>query len=175
MNSERKTQAAADDSGPSRIPGGVEWRRGDLVVSTDPQRLDVQSVASFLAGSYWATGIGEDVVRRSIDHSIAFGLYDGDRQVGFARAVTDRATFAWIGDVYVVEEYRGRGLALWLMRCVLAHPDLQGLRRWLLATRDAHGLYEKLGFGPIGAPDRFMELAPKRREPRPAEARPSTG
>ncbi len=137
---------------------GVEWRRGEFVVTTDPTRIDVPLVARELAGSYWARGIPEDVVRRSIAGSIAFGLLHGNDQVGFARVVTDRATFAWIGDVFVLEPYRGRGLALWLVRCMLEHPELQGLRRWMLATRDAHGLYEKAGFSHAGA-GRFMEIA----------------
>ncbi|HEX7471825.1 MAG TPA: GNAT family N-acetyltransferase [Candidatus Limnocylindrales bacterium] len=150
----------AGEAGPwIPVTGGVEWRRGPYLVSTDPDRLDLAGTAGFLAGTYWAPEIPESVVRRSVQHSIAFGLYEGDRQVGFARVTSDRATFAWIGDVYVAESHRGRGLALWLMRCVLAHPELQELRRWLLASTTARGLYERLGFTALAAPERFMEIA----------------
>jgi GNAT superfamily N-acetyltransferase len=141
-----------------QVEGGVEWRRGGYAVSTDPDRLDVAATAAFLASTYWAPEISESTVRRSVEHSIAFGLYDGDKQVGFARVISDRATFAWVGDVFVVESHRGLGLGLWLMRCVRAHPELQELRRWILASTDARGLYAQLGFQPLSAPDRFMEI-----------------
>src|SRR4029077_1623371 len=107
----------------------------------------------------WARDIPEPVVRRSIDGSIAFGLYDGPDQVGFARVVTDRATFAWVGDVFVLESHRGLGLGRWLMEWGLAHPDLQELRRWMLASTTARGLYARLGFSALPAPERFMEIA----------------
>jgi GNAT superfamily N-acetyltransferase len=159
---------------PTTSPNGVEWHRDGFTVSTDPARLDMAATAAFLAGSYWAPEIPESVVRRSVANSIAFGLHDGERQVGFARVVTDRATFAWVGDVFVIEEYRGRGLSLWLMRCVLAHPDLQGLRRWMLASTTARGLYERLGFSPLGHPERFLEIADpdvyRRERPSPDDA-----
>jgi GNAT superfamily N-acetyltransferase len=129
------------------------------MVSTDPERLDLATTAAFLAESYWATEIPEPVVRRSVEGSIAFGVYEGDRQVGFARVISDRATFAWVGDVFILDSHRGRGLGLWLMRCVLAHPELQELRRWLLASTSARGLYAKIGFTPLAAPERFMEIA----------------
>jgi GNAT superfamily N-acetyltransferase len=125
-------------------------------VTTDPARLDVGVIHGFLKGSYWALGIPEELVRRSIRGSLCFGLYEHERQIGFARVVTDRATFAYLADVFVLESHRGRGLARWLMECVLAHPDLQGLRRWSLVTRDAHGLYERLGFRGLGHPERHM-------------------
>ena len=98
-----------------------------------------------------------EIVERSIDHSLSFGLYQGDSQVGFARVITDYATFAYIGDVFILEEFRGQGLSKWLMEIVVAHPQLQGLRRWLLGTKDAHGLYTKVGFTPMKSPERFME------------------
>jgi GNAT superfamily N-acetyltransferase len=126
-------------------------------VTTDPGRLDVATIHAFLSRSYWAEGIPEEVVRRSLRGSLSFGLLDGDRQLGFARAVTDRATFAYLADVFVLQSHRGRGLATWLLECVQAHPDLQGLRRWSLVTKDAHGLYEKLGFRPLALPERHME------------------
>ena len=135
----------------------VEWHRDDgCVISTDAGRLDVDLVHRELAASYWATGVARETVERSIAGSIVFGVYDGPRQVGFARVVTDSATFAWVCDVFVIEPYRGRRLGVWLMECAVAHPDLQGLRRWLLATRDAHDLYGKVGFGALPEPDRFM-------------------
>ena len=134
------------------------WRRGEYEISTDPQRLDLDLTHRFLSEeAYWSTGVPTDVVRRAIDGSIVFGVYHGNDQVGFARVVTDKATFAWLGDVFILASERGHGLGKWLMECVKAHPELQGLRRWMLATRDAHGLYAQFGFTPVDA-DRFMEI-----------------
>jgi GNAT superfamily N-acetyltransferase len=128
-----------------------EWRRGDYSISTDPARLDLDLIHAFLAReAYWAKGMPFEVMRRSIEHSLPFGLYWRDEQVGFARAVTDYAVFAYVGDVFVLPAHRGRGLSKWLMEAMLAHPDLQGLRRWNLATRDAHGLYRRYGFETAG-------------------------
>ena len=136
----------------------MEWQRGEYLISTDPARVDIDSVHRFLSDeAYWSPGVPEDVVRRAIAGSIVFGLYHGSEQVGLARVVSDRATFAWLCDVYVLKEHRDHGLGKWLMECVKAHPDLQGLRRWLLATRDAHGLYKQFGFEPVD-PERFMEI-----------------
>jgi GNAT superfamily N-acetyltransferase len=132
--------------------------RDGFVISTDGRRLDRDAIHDFLRKSYWAAGIPRDVLDRSIDHALCFGLYEGPRQVGFARVITDRATFAYLSDVYILEEYRGRGLATWLMEAVLEHPDLQGLRRWMLATQDAHGLYRKVGFTELAHPERLMEM-----------------
>lgn len=134
-----------------------EWRRGAHRVTTDPALVDLGVVHAFLTESYWAQGIPRDIVRQSIDQSLPFTLLEDERQVGFARVITDRATFAYLCDVFVLPEARGRGLSVWLMECVAAHPELQGLRRWMLATRDAHGLYAKTGFTPLSAPDRWME------------------
>ena len=134
-----------------------EWRRDDLLITTDPARVDIAVVHGFLAGSYWARGIPVEVVTRSIEHSIPFSLLAADHQVGFARVVTDRATVAYLGDVFVLPEFRGRGAGAWLMETVVAHPELKGFRRWILLTRDAHRLYEKIGFTPLHAPDRWME------------------
>jgi len=135
------------------------WRRDDgFEISTDPARVDLDLTHRFLSrDSYWATGLPSDVLERSIKGSVVFGIYRGSKQVGFARVVTDKATFGWIGDVFVVPEVRGRRLGKWLMECIIGHPELQGFRRWMLATRDAHGLYEKFGFTPLHSPDRFME------------------
>lgn len=133
------------------------WERGEYTISTERNRLDVDVIHGFLVHSYWAAGIPRAVVERSIEHSLPFGVYHGTRQVGFARVITDYTTFAYIGDVFIIEEYRGRGLSRWLMEVVVQHPELQGLRRWLLFTRDAHGLYEKVGFTPSRTPERLME------------------
>lgn len=131
---------------------------GPIVVDTDPARLDLALVHEFLGASYWAHGIPLETVRRSIRNSLCFGLYEGERQIGFARVVSDRATFAYLADVFVLASHRGLGLGKLLMDAVVAHPELQGLRRWMLATRDAHGLYAQYGFTPLPAPERFMEL-----------------
>lgn len=138
-----------------------EWRRGEYSISTDPSLLDRPAIREFLASSYWSPEIPQEVVDRAIEGSLSFGLYEGEgkKQIGFARAITDRATFAYVADVYVLEGYRGRGLARWLMETVLAHPDLQGLRRWMLITRDAHALYRNVGFVDAPRPDRIMEIA----------------
>ncbi len=146
-----------------------QWQQGEYVISTDQSRLDVPLVHGFLTASYWAEGIPIEVVQRSIAGSLAFGLYHGDQQIGFARVVTDYATFAYIADVFILEDSRGRGLARWLMEVVSAHPRLQGLRRWLLATRDAHGLYRIAGFAPLGAPERWMERRFPDVDPRAAD------
>lgn len=114
-------------------------------------------IHGFLTTSYWAEGIPREVVVRSIANAIPFGVHHGDAQVGFARVITDRATFAYLADVFVLESHRGRGLAKWLMECVHAHPELQGFRRWVLLTRDAHGLYAAAGWKPLAKPDRYME------------------
>jgi GNAT superfamily N-acetyltransferase len=129
----------------------------DIEIDSDKSRLQLEVIHRFLADSYWSKGIPMDIVRRAVEGSICFGAYDGPRQVGFARVVTDGATFAYLADVFVVDSHRGRGLASRLMEAVLSHPQLQGLRRWILATRDAHGLYARHGFTPLAAPERFME------------------
>ncbi len=136
----------------------MEWRRGPFTVSTDPARLDRDAIHGFLSGSYWAKGIPRDVVDRSIEGALCFGVYEGESQIGFARVITDRATFAYLADVFVLESHRGRGLATWLMEVVMSHPDLQNLRRWILMTRDAHPLYRKLGFREIEDASRCMEI-----------------
>ncbi len=135
----------------------VEQERGGYVVSTDLDRLDLVAIHRFLAASYWSPGLPLDVLTRAVAGSLCFGLYHGSEQVGFARVVTDQATFAYLCDVYVLESHRGRGLAKWLMEVVTNHPSLQGLRRFMLVTRDAHRLYEQVGFRPLARPERFME------------------
>lgn len=134
-----------------------KWQLNEFTVSTDPARIDGAAVHRFLSQSYWASGIPREVVDRSLQNSLCFGLFIGGEQIGLARVVTDRATFAYLCDVYVLEPYRGRGLAKWLIACVMAHPDLAGLRRFNLMTRDAHRLYAPFGFVPPARPDRSME------------------
>jgi len=124
----------------------LERQRDGFTVSTDPARIDLDVVHGFLVRSYWAAGIPRETVARSLRNSLCFGLYEGDGQIGFARAVTDLATFAYLADVFVLESHRGRGLSKWLMECVLDHPDLREVRRWHLVTKDAHGLYARFGF-----------------------------
>ena len=130
----------------------------DITVSLDARRLDVDAIHAFLTTTYWSPGISRDVVARAIAGSVCIGAFDGEAQVGFARLVTDRATFAYLADVYVLEPYRGGGLARRMLDALFDHAQVQGLRRMMLATRDAHELYAKYGFTPLGAPDRFMEL-----------------
>ena len=171
-----------------------EYRRGEFVISTDRSRIDLDVVHKFLTNCYWAKGIPREVMARSIENSLCFGVYRGvdtkfprlaeearrgaptpgadtkspllpkpgrsgaPAQVGFARVISDFATIAYLGDVFILEAYRGRGLSKWLMQCIMQHPAVQGLRRWILLTRDAHGLYSQFGFTPVKSPERYMEL-----------------
>jgi GNAT superfamily N-acetyltransferase len=136
----------------------MEWQRENFVISTAKARLDTEAIQKFLSEeSYWAKSRTLEQTLRAIENSICFGLYLDDRQIGFARVVSDQATFAYLGDVYILDEFRGQGLSKWLMETILSHPDLQGLRRWLLATRDAHGLYAQYDFTPLKVPERWME------------------
>jgi GNAT superfamily N-acetyltransferase len=139
-----------------------ERQDGDILVTTDPARLDLAAIHEFLSGSYWAKGIPREVVERSIRHSICFGAFDGGRQVGFARVISDRATFAYVADVFVVDSHRGRGVGKRIMACITSHPELQNLRLWTLFTRDAHGLYRQHGFREARYPDRLMERRAER-------------
>jgi GNAT superfamily N-acetyltransferase len=134
------------------------WRCDEFEISDDRSRLDFKLIHAYLSTeSYWAAGRDIETVRRSIENSLPFGIFEDDTQVGFARVLTDYATFAWIADVFVLKQYRGRGLSKWLMEVILAHPDLQGFRRWVLATKDAHELYRKFGFQELKRPERWME------------------
>jgi GNAT superfamily N-acetyltransferase len=135
-----------------------EYRKDGFVISTDPERLNLEIVHGFLTESYWAKGVPREVVARSIENSLCFGIYADGTQAGFARVISDFATYAYIGDVFVSNAYRGRGLAKWLMECIMRHPRLQGLRRWSLVTGDAHGLYSQFGFTPLQSPDLWMEI-----------------
>jgi GNAT superfamily N-acetyltransferase len=136
----------------------MDYQRGEYVISTDRNRLDVEAIHDYLSRrSYWAQGRTLAAVRTSVEHSLCFGLYDGPRQAGFARVVTDYATFGWLCDVFVLEDYRSRGLGKWLIECVVAHPDLQGLRMFILATSDAHELYRRYGqFEAMPNPEKWM-------------------
>ncbi|MFZ0770465.1 MAG: GNAT family N-acetyltransferase [Candidatus Sulfotelmatobacter sp.] len=149
----------------------TEYRRGEFVISTSRERLSLDVVHGFLTNCYWAKGIPREVVARSIEHSLCFGIYDesppfgstqgkhgAPAQVGFARVVSDFATVAYLGDVFVLESHRGCGLSKWMMECVMGHPALANLRRWILLTRDAHELYSRFGFTPVKAPERYMEM-----------------
>jgi GNAT superfamily N-acetyltransferase len=136
----------------------AEWWKGDFQITTAPERLDLDAVHDFLTHSYWANGIPRSTVEKSMQNSLCFGVFHRKTQIGFARVISDRATFAYLADVFVLPEYRGQGLAKWLMECIMAHPELQGLRRWMLVTRDAHDLYEKCGFRPLAHPERLMEI-----------------
>lgn len=135
-----------------------EWKRDEFSISTDPKQLDITVIHKYLStDSYWAQGRKVDTVKRSIENSLNFGLYKAEQQIGFARVVTDYATFAWLADVFVLDTYRGRGLGKWLVEVILSHPDLQRFRRWVLATKDAHELYRQFGFIELKRPERWME------------------
>jgi GNAT superfamily N-acetyltransferase len=136
-----------------------EQTRDGFLISTDPAKLQPDEIFAYLSRSYWAKGRSREVVERALQGSLCFGLYLDGRQIGLARVVTDFATFAYLCDVYVLEEFQGRGLGKWLMSAVMAHPELQGLRRWMLATRDAHSLYRQFGFTELKTPERWMEIA----------------
>ena len=136
----------------------MEWKQGEFIITDSRDDLDIETIHNFLSESYWAKKIPRSTVEKAVKNSLCFGLYHNSKQVGFGRAVTDRATFAYLADVFVVPAFRGRGLGKWLVSCILAHPELQGLRRWLLATLDAHRLYEQNGFVALREPDRFMEI-----------------
>jgi GNAT superfamily N-acetyltransferase len=135
----------------------VEWTQSRFTISTDGKKLQLEVIADFLSSAYWSSNRPRALIERSLQHSLNFGLYEADTQIGFARVVTDYATFAYLCDVFVLESHRGHGLGKWLMSAVTEHPDLAHLRRFMLATRDAHGLYAQFGFTELSAPDRWME------------------
>jgi GNAT superfamily N-acetyltransferase len=136
----------------------IEERRGEFLLSTRRDRLDLNVIHGFLTASYWAKGIPREIVARSILNSLCFAVYKQAQQVGFARVISDFATYAYVADVFVLESYRGHGLGKWIMEAIMRHPQLRGLRRWTLATRDAHPLYAQFGFTPLKTPGNFMEL-----------------
>ncbi len=136
----------------------LEWRNGEFTVSTDRRRLQIDVIHKFLTEeSYWAKERTFEQTATAIENSLPFGVYQGENQIGFARVVTDYATFAYLGDVFILKEFRGWGLSKWLLETILAHPDLQNFRRWVLATKDAHALYAQFGFGELKFPARWME------------------
>ena len=138
-----------------------EITAGNIVISDDKTRLDISTIHAFLSGrSYWAKGVPIETVERSVRNSLCFGMFKAGRQIGFARVVTDFTTFGWLADVFILEEVRGGGLGKILVAAVVGHPELQGLRRFMLGTRDAHKLYEKYGFASLEFPERFMEIRP---------------
>jgi N-acetylglutamate synthase-like GNAT family acetyltransferase len=140
-------------------PNILEVRQGDYLISTDPSKLDLEVIHQFLSQqSYWATDIPMEIVRKALENSLNFGLYQNGRQIGLVRVISDYATFAFISDVFILPEARGQGLSKWLLSVVLAHPSLQGLRRWSLVTTDAHSLYTRFGFTPLQNPERHMEI-----------------
>ncbi len=134
-----------------------EFHKEQFLISTDPSRLDVSAIHAFLTRSWWADGISKETVARALANSLCFGVYDGQKQIGFGRVISDFATYAYLCDDYILEEYRGKGLGSWLMECILRHPDLQGLRRWMLIAQEPR-LYAKFGFQPLVAPQMNMEL-----------------
>ncbi|MCJ7432575.1 MAG: GNAT family N-acetyltransferase [Anaerolineales bacterium] len=139
------------------MPQLFETHRDQFTLSADPARLDIDAIADMLSRAYWAKGRTPEIIARYLKHSLAFGLYDGARQIGLARIITDYTTFAYLCDVIIHEEYRGRGLGKWLIETIHSHPDLQGLRRWALITSDAHGLYQQFGWTLLANPERWME------------------
>jgi len=127
-------------------------------ISTDRTKLNIEAIYNFISlESYWGKGRSIEVIKKSIENSLPFGVYYKDEMIGFARVVTDYATFAWVADVFILPEHRGKDLSKWLMETILAHPELQGFRRWVLATKDAHELYRKYGFQELNRPERWME------------------
>ena len=138
------------------MPQIIETHKDNYTISTDPSRLDVDAITDMLTHAYWAQGRTRERIEKSIANSLVFGTYKGNRQIGLARVVSDYATFAWLCDVFIHEDHRGKGLGKWLMETIHAHPDLQGLRRWMLATKDAHGLYQQFGWTPLTNPERWM-------------------
>ena len=137
----------------------MNWSKAEFSVSDRKEDMDITMVHELLTTSYWAKGIDKSTIERAIANSLCLGVFQNEKQIGFGRAITDRSTFAYLADVFILEEYRGRGLGKWLVDCFLEHDELQGLRRWLLATVNAHGLYRQKGFVPLQEPQRFMEIS----------------
>ena len=136
----------------------LEVHQDQFTISTDPARLDMDAIVDMLQRAYWATGRPREKTECAFQNSLVFGVYDRDRQIGMARVVTDFSIFAYLCDVFIHEDYRARGLGKWLMQTIMNHPDLEDLRRWLLVTSDAHGLYRQYGFSTIEDPERWMQL-----------------
>jgi len=135
-----------------------EFKKDEFTISTDKRKLNFRTTHNFLTNSYWSTGISLELVKKAAKNSICFGVYHRKKQIGYARVITDYVRFGYLADVFILEEYRGKGLSKWLMKTILSHPQLKGVNTWMLATKDAHGLYEKFGFKIIDEPKRFMRL-----------------
>jgi len=140
------------------MPQIIETHRDKFTISTDPARLDVDAICDFLTRSYWANGRPRERTERALKNSLVFGMYEGDRQIGVARVISDYSIFAYLCDVFIHEDYRAHGLGKWLMQTIHSHPDLQGLRRWTLVTRDAHRLYRQFGYAGLNDPNSWMEV-----------------
>ena len=140
------------------MPQILETHKDNFTISTDPARLDLDAITDMLTRAYWAAGRPRERTERAISNSLVFGLYDGEQQIGLARIVSDYAVFAYLCDVFIHEDYRAHGLGKWLIETVMNHPDLQGLRRWTLATRDAHELYRQFGWDTMQNPEKWMEI-----------------
>ena len=140
------------------MPQIIEVQKDNFTISTDPARLDLDAMADMLTRAYWAKGRPRERTERAISNSLVFGVYEGEKQIGMARVVSDYAIFAYLCDVFIHEDYRAHGIGKWLMETVMGHPDLQGLRRWTLATRDAHGLYRQFGWDALQSPEKWMEI-----------------
>lgn len=140
------------------MPQMIESHRDQFTISTDPARLDIDAIVDMLARAYWAVGRPRERTERGIKHSLVFGVYDGDKQIGVARVISDYSIFAYLCDVFIHEDYRTHGLGKWLIQTILEHPDLREMRRWVLVTNDAHGLYKQFGFTSLEDPERWMQM-----------------
>lgn len=136
-----------------------QYTRGGYTISTDGSRMDATTIHRYLSASYWAEGRSRATVEKSIRHSLCFGVFEGETQIGFARVITDHTIYAYLCDIFILESHQGRGLGNWLLECIMAHKELRGLGRWSLVTRDAHGFYARFGFQPLADPGRYMEFA----------------
>ncbi|MFT3892010.1 MAG: GNAT family N-acetyltransferase [Anaerolineales bacterium] len=140
------------------MPQTIEVHKDNFTISTDPARLDIDAIVDMLTRAYWAKGRPRERTERAFANSLVFGIYEGEKQIGMARVISDYAVFAYLCDVFIHEDYRAHGIGKWLMQTVMSHPDLQGLRRWTLATSDAHGLYRQFGWNTINKPENWMEI-----------------
>ncbi len=136
----------------------MNWQKDDFTITTDKSKMDIDIIHGYLSRSYWAQGVPRAIIQKSIEGALCFAVLHGSRQVGFARVITDKATFGYLSDVFILEEYRGKGLSKWLMEIILGHPELQNFRRFLLSTRDAHGLYRQFGFKDLVSPENWMQV-----------------
>ena len=136
-----------------------EYKKDEFIISTDKEKLQFDVIHKFLSASYWAKNIPFEIVKQSINNSLCFGIYKGNTQIGFSRLITDYATFAYLADVFIIEEFRGKGLSKWMMERIIDYPELKGLRTWMLKTADAHGLYQQYGFDKPKFPERVMEFS----------------